>query len=93
MVENGEIVKFCDDCWRGEPSEEAIVILKDKTAQRADYWNDIRTRVTTHEGEILHGRRGESYQKRYAKKYLGRDIGNTRPISADRVREFEKTGR
>lgn len=70
-----------------------IFINKGKKEQRAAYWNDIRKRVTTHEGQILTGKKGESYQKKYGKKYLGRDIGSARPISADRVEQFEKTGK
>ncbi len=67
-------------------------IVKGKTGQRAAHWNDIRSRVRTHEGELLDGSKGRDYQQRWAKKYLGRDM-NTPPVTADRVEQFEKTKR
>lgn len=36
---------------------------------------NIRSRVTSHEGETLHGKEGEKYQDRYSKKLLGKDLG------------------
>jgi hypothetical protein len=35
---------------------------------------DIRSRVVTHEGEVLSGKRGRHYLDNYSKKYLGKDM-------------------
>ena len=34
----------------------------------------IRSRVRTHEGELLYGKKGEHYQDKFSKKYLGKDL-------------------
>lgn len=57
---------------------------------RASHWNDIRTRVRTHEGELLSGKAGERYQARYAKQYLGKDLGTARRYSSQDVEKHEK---
>ena len=69
-----------------------MIIISGKREQRAAHWNEIRKRVTTHEGEFLSGAKGQEYQEKWAKKYLGRDL-HTRPISPDRIEQFEKTGK
>jgi len=48
--------------------------LRGRQGQRASHWGEIRSRVTTHEGELLHGRKGRDYMRKYSKKYLGRDL-------------------
>ena len=37
----------------------------------------IRSKVRTHEGELLYGKKGEAYQDKYSKKYLGKDLSNS----------------
>jgi len=37
----------------------------------------IRSRVKTHEGEFLSGRKGEQYIDKYSAKYLGKDLKNS----------------
>jgi len=69
-----------------------IYIIKGKKEQRAAHWNEIRSRVKTHEGELLTGEKGKKYQEKWAKRYLGKDL-NTPPITSDRVEQFERTGR
>lgn len=69
-----------------------IYIGAGKKEQRAAHWNEIRNRVKTHEGELLSGSKGREYQEKWAKKYLGKDL-RTKPISPDRVDQFERTGR
>jgi len=69
----------------------AIVIIKSGNDKRASHWNEIRSRVKTHEGEFLTGRKGLEYQRKWGRKYLGRDL-NTRPVSSSDVERFEKTG-
>ncbi len=59
-------------------------IVSGKNSQRAAYWNDIKSRVTTHEGEILSGDKGRKYQEKYSEKMLGRDIsGGPKMTEAD----------
>lgn len=40
-----------------------------------NHLKDIRSRVTTHEGELLSGKSGRAYMDKYSKKYLGKDMG------------------
>lgn len=65
-----------------------------KKEQRAAKWSDIKSRVTTHEGELLTGRKARDYAQKYSKKYLGRDlsVGGFK-VDPSRVEQFEKTGR
>lgn len=67
-----------------------IYINKGKREQRAAHWNEIQSRVKTHEGELLSGDKGRSYQHKYSKSMLGRDL-NRPPVTIDRVEQFEKT--
>ena len=69
-----------------------MIILKSKKEQRIAHWEEIRSRVTTHEGEILAGQKGKDYQKKYSKQYLGKELGQ--PINYNQVsylQELEKT--
>ena len=64
-----------------------------KKDKRIAHWKEIQSRVTTHEGESLSGRKGEEYKQKYSKKYLGRDL--SRPANFDRPeyqKELRKTG-
>lgn len=58
-----------------------MLIGKSKIEQRKLHWQEIRSRVTTHEGEFLNGNKGREYQKKWSKQYLGRDI--SRPVNFD----------
>ena len=67
-----------------------IYISGGKKEQRAAHWNEIASRVTTHEGETLSGSKGREYQNKWSKKMLGKDL--RRPsITADRVEQYERT--
>ena len=68
----------------------AIIIGKSKKELRALHWNEIKTRVTTHEGELLSGKKGKEYQQKWSKKYIGRDLTNHQPITADRIEYYER---
>lgn len=68
----------------------SIYIIKGKKEQRAAHWNEIRSRVTTHEGELLSGTKGKEYQRRWSKKYLGKDLGSRPEVTVDRVDHYEK---
>ena len=74
-------------------TETMIFILKNSKQRRASHWNEIRKRITTHEGEVLSGRRGDAYQQKYGKKYLGTDLSRYKPVTEDQVKKYEKTGR
>ena len=69
-----------------------VFIIKGKKEQRTAHWNEIQSRVTTHEGELLSGNKGRDYQQRWSKKMLGKDL-NRPSVMADRVEQFEKTGK
>lgn len=65
-----------------------------KKELRAARWSDIKSRVTTHEGELLTGKKARDYAQKYSKKYLGRDL-SARGFRVDPrvVERFERTGR
>lgn len=63
-----------------------MYIGKSKVDQRKSHWNEIRSRVTTHEGEFLHGKKGREYISKYGQKYLGI---NPSPANYDRP-EYQK---
>lgn len=67
-------------------------IGKSKKDQRVLHWENIKSRVRTHEGEFLSGKKGEEYKKKYSKTYLGRDL--SRPTNYNQVsylKELAKT--
>ncbi len=69
-----------------------MIILKGKKEQRLTHWQEIATRVTTHEGEFLYGEAGRKYQQKYSKKHLGKDLA--KPINYNQVsylQELNKT--
>lgn len=69
-----------------------MYIVRGKRDQRIAYWNEIKSRVTTHEGELLSGSKGKEYQKKYSKKYLGKDM--SKPVDYNQVsylQELAKT--
>lgn len=69
------------------PPEQPMDILKSNLIEYFDgnrkreitnaHLKDIRTRVTTHEGETLHGSAGKHYMDKYSKKYLGKDLNGS----------------
>lgn len=51
-----------------------VFIISSKKNQRILHWKEIKTRTTTHEGEFIKGDKGKSYQQKYSRKYLGKDL-------------------
>ena len=47
---------------------------KRKRSISEGHLRDIRSRVMTHEGEVLRGSAGETYQKKYAATYKGKKL-------------------
>jgi hypothetical protein len=76
----------CRDC---NPSSNVQLKALDKDNTRALYWQDIQSRVTTHEGEFLSGRAGREYQEKWSKKMLGKDLTQTRRADAQMVKEYQ----
>jgi hypothetical protein len=67
-------------------------IGRSKRDQRMEHWRDIKSRVTTHEGEPLTGSAGRNYQKKYSSKYLGKDLSATPSFEAPMYqKELAKT--
>lgn len=84
----GKVIYFCQSAWGERPeTSEALVVAPTKTDRRLAHWKEIKSRVTTHEGEMLNGVEGISYQKKWSKQYLGRDM--SRPVNFDRP-EYQK---
>ena len=69
-----------------------MYIIKSKKEQSLNHWKEIKKRVSSHEGELLSGEKGEKYQKKYSGQYLGKDL-NTKPIDINMVERYEKTGK
>ena len=69
-----------------------MYILKSNREQRLNHWKEIKKRVTSHEGEFLSGEKGEKYQKKYSKQYLGKDL-DTKSIDMNLLERYEKTGK
>lgn len=63
------------------------IIRGGKNQQRASHWNDIRSRVITHEGEALSGEKGRQYQEKYGERYLG--MKPSKPVEAKDVEQHE----
>ena len=79
-VENGKVVYECRDRVLGKS------IFK-KIEDRKSHWKEIKTRITTPEGEILNGVKGERYRQRY--------IGQNIPVNFDHPsyqKELARTG-
>ena len=68
-----------------------MIIIKSKTEQRKAHWDEIRSRVTTHEGEFLSGKKGSAYQTKYGKKYLGIEARPANYNAPEYQRELAKT--
>lgn len=51
--------------------DDSLVVGLSSRDKRIAHWKKIKSRVTTHEGEMLTGQRGESYINKYGKQYLG----------------------
>ena len=68
-----------------------MIILKSKKEQRVAHWEEIRSRVTTHEGEVLSGQKGKDYQKKYSKQYLWKELGQ--PINYNQVSYLQELGK
>lgn len=68
---------------------DMVHIGKSFQETRALHWQEIKSRVRTHEGELLTGKQGREYQQKWSKDYLGTDLGNSQPIDVRTVQEFE----
>lgn len=67
-------------------------LIRGHIGQRATHWGEIRSRITTHEGEILTGQKGREYARKYSKKYLGKDLSEKGfRVDPLKVEEYEKT--
>lgn len=59
---------------------------------RLEHWKDIKSRVTTHEGQVLSGKAGRDYQIKHSKKMLGTDMSRPVDFSAPQYqKELMKT--
>jgi hypothetical protein len=63
-----------------------------KKENRIKHWGEIKSRVTTHDGQLLSGKAGREYQQKWSKKMLGRDLSKPANFNApDYQRELAKT--
>lgn len=68
-----------------------VSIGKSRTEKRALHWKEIRSRVTSHEGELLTGERGRKYQDKWSRKMLGQDLSGRYKIDPSKVEHYERT--
>lgn len=62
-----------------------------KKDQRILHWKEIKSRVTTHEGEFLSGRKGEEYKNKWGKQFLGIENRPTDFSKPEYQKELTKT--
>ena len=67
-----------------------MYILPSKKDRRMAHWREIKSRITTHEGEFVSGSKGESYQQKYGEKYLGIKWKPTDFSKAEYQKELKK---
>lgn len=91
IIEAGDYITLCHDCYLYGKPQETFVIGLDSTGKRLSHWKEIKTRIRTHEGELLSGNKGIEYQSKWSSKYLGRDLSSTRPLSRDVVEKYNST--
>jgi len=71
----GKLYTICSEGMNPpSPSSVGPTLGVSATGKRLSHWGDIKSRVTTHEGEMLTGAKGRDYQKKYSKQYLGKDM-------------------
>ena len=85
---DGKWNEFCHNCYLGRTPQKVNAYNLDKLGRRLSHWKDIKTRVRTHEGELLSGKQGLEYQKKFSKKYLGRDLYLTKPLNRSIIEEY-----
>lgn len=74
------------------PGDEPFSIGGGKKEQRLAHWQDIKSRVKTHEGQFLTGEAGREYQQKFSSKYLGKDLGQKTNFNAPEYqKELAKT--
>ena len=89
-IEDGKSIHLCRRAFSSPPTDVIPMDLS-KKGQRLSHWKEITSRVRTHEGELLSGNKGRTYQEKYGQKYLGI---TARPInfnSAAFQKELAKT--
>ena len=87
----------CEECkkrsaseWKGEEIK-LPAIGKSKKEKRMLHWDEIRSRVKTHEGELLSGRQGREYIQKYGQRYLGMTPSRPNYNAPEYQKELAKT--
>ena len=71
-IESGKLVNLCRKTFDHSPDVSTGVPPDlSRKGKRVNHWQEIASRVRTHEGELLSGNKGRDYQQRYAQKHLG----------------------
>ena len=89
-TQEGKLISFCrDGLDEASASYEGagFFIGTGHKDARLNYWKEIKSRVTTHEGELLSGNKGREYQQKYSKQYLGKDM--SQPVNFNKP-EYQK---
>lgn len=91
--EGDELVTYCRKAYETPVEvEPGLTVLSSKVDRRIAHWKDIKSRVRTHDGEMLSGSKGRDYQVKFSQRYLGKDMSAPpRFDGADHLRELAKT--
>ena len=84
----GKLIDICHNCYYEGPTETKVGGSFTKEDKRALHWQDIQSRVKTHEGEFITGTRGREYQKKWSRQYLGKDLYK-QPVDRRAVEQFQ----
>ncbi len=88
---DGKLVNYCRTGINPVSNDPFAVADFSRKGKRLAHWQDIRNRITTHEGEVLKGAAGAKYIQKYGKKYLGVEPRPINRNSPDVLRELAKT--
>jgi len=65
-------------------------MVTSKRDTRIKHWEEIKKGVTTHEGEHLTGAKGDTYQKKWGEKMLGKPYKKTNYGEEQYQRELDR---
>lgn len=70
----GTFCREAIDVFTHPVDDSPFLLGGDKKSNRVKHWEEIKSRIKTHDGEMLTGKAGREYQQKYSKRYLGRDL-------------------
>lgn len=90
----GGLVTYCRDALEASSvgDDSSFNVGLSKNEKRIQHWAEIKSRTTTHEGQLIAGSAGRDYQKKWSKKMLGTDLSQPANFNAPQYqKELAKT--